>query len=129
MKASLNRIKSQTSASSASAPKSCVREKRIRPSVCRKRKSVELRKAYARVVRLQNLLVRESRARHAVGPDLAEPDAVAPAAPRELESRDAARRLVEDSVNDEELFAEAERGAYAPAAQVRGAFRADEFEV
>jgi hypothetical protein len=33
------------------------------------------------------------------------------------------------SMTTKKLFAQAERGAYAPAANVRGAFRADEFEV
>src|SRR5215207_181830 len=89
---------------------------------------VELGQVDARVVRLQNFFVRHAGAGHAEGADLAEADAVAPAAARDDEGVDAAR-LVVDAVDDEELFAQGQRGADASAADVRGAAGADDFEV
>src|SRR4051812_36289661 len=90
--------------------------------------SVELRKAYARVVRLQNLLVGESRARESVGSDLTEADAVAEAAPLKREARDASA-VVEGALDDEQKLRQIERGVYASAANVGGALRADEFQI
>src|SRR2546423_15158317 len=115
-------INSQMTARSASAPTSCLREKRIVMP------SVKFRHVDSRIVRLQNFVVGQPCARESVSADLTHADAVPPAATREGEVRDAAR-VFERAVYDEELFAQSERGAYATAAHVSRARRADDFEV
>src|SRR5205823_2221399 len=87
-------ITSQMIATSASAPKSCLREKRIARA-----DSIKFRDADSGVERLQNLIVRVARARKPVCSDLTHPDAVSPAATLEGEARDATR-FVECAVND-----------------------------
>lgn len=65
---------------------------------------IKLRQFNACVVVLQNLVVGEAGARHAVGSHLAETYAVTPAASREGEAYDATRFVVA-AVYDKELFA------------------------
>src|SRR5829696_8751904 len=113
---------------SASAPTICARENLMAWSVGIQWNSIELRHADARVEVLQNLVVRQPGAREAVGADLTHADAVPPAAPREGELRDTAA-LVVRAVDDEELLAQTQRRAHAPAADVRRPGSPDDFEV
>ena len=81
-----------------------------------------------RVVRFENSFRRPALPGEAVCADLAHADAVAPAAADEIEAGNSAA-LVVLAIDDEELFAQAERGADASATNVSGAVRAYDFEV
>jgi hypothetical protein len=84
---------------------------------------IELRQFNPCVVVLQNPVVGEPGAGQAISPYLTETHAVPPAAPREGKAYQAARLII-TAVYDEELFAQAQRRAYAASAHVRRPTRA-----
>ena len=82
----------------------------------------------ARVIGFKNLLGGETLLREAVGADRAHAHTVAPAATGEDELGDSPFVVV-FTIDDEELVAQAKRGADAAAANGRGPVRADDLEI